>query len=217
MQKKISFGKVDGYHNGKKQCEVVLELNLKEDREGRPVFTVCGNVYNARHTDIIQGGQCIDTVWDEYKTQLSNWKLYKEIKNLWEKYHLNDTNAWCEHQNYGHGIQKDVKIHHLSYNDEYARISKIRELPPQYLEVTEQGLKNVPMALYEYSSYKVKNNEHITTKSNGWITYDEVYSPEGLIGKPCPICGAKYGHSWYYMPIEENDLKRIKELMGVQG
>ena len=52
MQKKISFGKVDGYYNGKKQCEVVLELNLKEREDGKPVFTVCGNVYKEKYFNI---------------------------------------------------------------------------------------------------------------------------------------------------------------------
>ena len=213
MQKKISFGKVDGYNSGKKQCEVELEVRLNEKEEGKPVFTVSGTVWNIRHTDIIQGGQCIDTVWEEYGKQLKNKKLYKEIMTLWEKYHLNDMKAWCEHQNYGEGIQKQIKIHHLVGNADYERISKIRELPEKYLKVTEEGLKNVPMALYEYASYEVKRNEHIETKSSGWTTYDEKYAPEGLIGKECPICKAKYGHGWYYMPIEENDLKRIKELI----
>lgn len=214
MRKKFSFGKVDGYHNGRKACEVTLEVELREDKEGRPVFTACGNVWNARHTDIIMGGQCVDTVWEKYGRQLTNKKLYREIMTLWEKYHLNDTNAWCEHQNYGNGIHKDITIHKLSGNEEYDRISKIRELPDRYLKVTDEGLKNVPMALYEYSSYDLKKGTNTEVKSNGWITYDEKYSPEGLIGKECPICGAKYGHGWYYMPIAENDLARIKELLG---
>ena len=212
MQKEISFGKVDGYGNGKKQCEVVLELRLKEDNEGRPVFTACGTVWNARHTDSIMGGQCIDTIWEQYGKQLNNKSLYKEIKALWEQYHLNDSNAWCEHQNYGHGIQKSIKVHHLWGNAEYDRISKVRELPSKSLDVTEEGLKNVPIVYYDHSNCYVKGG--IETKSNGWITYDEKYSPEGLIGKCCPVCGAKYGHGWYYMPIEENDLKRIRELIG---
>lgn len=218
MRKKFNFGKVDGYGNGKKQCEVTLEVELEEEEEGKPVFTASGTVWNARHTDCIQGGQCIDIVWEHFGKQLENKKLYKEIMTLWEKYHLNDMNPWCEHQNYGNGIQKEVKIHNLTGNAEYKRISKIRELPKEYLAVTDEGLKNVPMALYGYSSYEVRKNQHIETKSSGWITYDEKYAPEGLIGKVCPICGKKYGHEWYYMPIEENDLKRIKELLEeVQG
>jgi hypothetical protein len=28
----------------------------------------------------------------------------------------------------------------------------------------------------------------------GWVTPDE--HPEGLLGKPCPVCGYKYGSAW---------------------
>ena len=216
MRKKFNFGKVDGYGNGKKQCEVTLEVELEEKEEGKPVFTASGTVWNARGTDCIQGGQCIDTVWEQYGKQLENKKLYKEIMTLWEKYHLNDMKAWCEHQNYGEGIQKEIKVHHLWGNSEYDKISQVRALPNKSLTATEEGLKNVPMVYYEHSNCYVKGG--IETKSTGWITYDEKYAPEGLIGKVCPVCGKKYGHEWYYMPIEENDLKRIKELLReVQG
>lgn len=213
MRKKFQFGKVDGYNNGKKQCLVELEVELKEREEGKPVFSVCGDVWNARHTDIIQGGQCIDTVWGQYSKQLTNRTLYKEIMELWQKYHLNDTKAWCEHQNYGDDMQEKVTVYHLRGNEEYDRLSKIRELPERYLTVTEEGLKNVPMALYEPSTLYSKDGKE--QKSTGWITYDELYAPEGLLGRECPECGAKYGHSWYYMPIPENDLNRIKQLLNL--
>jgi hypothetical protein len=28
----------------------------------------------------------------------------------------------------------------------------------------------------------------------GWVTVDE--HPEGLLNKPCPVCGYKYGSAW---------------------
>lgn len=39
-------------------------------------------------------------------------------------------------------------------------------------------------------------------------------SPEGLLGKECPVCGAKYGHSWYYRPIPASVIKKIKKIIG---
>ena len=204
----FNFGtvEIDGYPH---QHTVKVEITLQE-KDKKPVFTAsasCGN---------IMGGQCIDDIWEECQDQLKFKELYKEIMELWEKYHLNEMKAWCEHQNYGEDMQEEVTVYHLSGNEEYERLSKIRELPERYLEVTEEGLKNVPLALYEYSSYKLKNNTHKEIKSTGWITYDELYAPEGLIGRECPECGAKYGHGWYYMPIPENDLNRIKGLLKIK-
>lgn len=97
MKKTISFGKVDGYGNGRKTCEVTLELELREDKEGRPVFSVCGNLWNCRHTDILWGGQCVDSLAEQYKS-LRNNKFYMRILDLWQKYHLNDMHAGTPEQ-----------------------------------------------------------------------------------------------------------------------
>lgn len=207
----IKFGKVDAYGNGRKQCEVVLEIELRGDAD-KPTLSVCGEVWNARHTDIIMGGQCIDDIWNEYQDQIQNKELYKEIMELWENYHLNDSNAWCEHQNYGKGL-KEVVIHHMYGNEEWERINAIRELPPKHLEVTDAGMKNVPSKLYDFSKSNIYPASD--TVYSGHVRYDATYRPDGMLGVECPVCGAKYGHSWYYKPIPENDLNRIKEIMGV--
>lgn len=215
MRKKISFGKVAPTWSRNphiKTCEITLVLELKE-KNGLPVFTASGNLWNSTHTDIEMGGQCIDDLWNDYQDQMTNKTLFKKIMKLWEKYHLNDTKAWCEHQSYGDFPKTDIQIHHLAGNDEYDRLNQIRELPEKYLDVTEEGLKNIPSALYKYLEYELKRNRHIEIKSNGWITYDPILAPEGLIGRECPVCGAKYGHSWYYMPIPEKDLKTIRKIM----
>lgn len=93
----ISFGKVDGYKIGKRNCEVTLEVELRKDKEGRPVFSACGNLWNNLHTDIIWGGQCIDDLANEFPSLRRN-KLYMEILDLWKKHHLNDMNAGTPEQ-----------------------------------------------------------------------------------------------------------------------
>ena len=87
MIKKLSFGKVDGYGTGRNNCEVVLEVGFREFPGQEPYFTVCASLWNHIHTDIIQGGQCIDSLAKEYR-KLSNNKKYTEIMDLWKEYHL---------------------------------------------------------------------------------------------------------------------------------
>lgn len=211
MRKKFTFGKISAYNNaGRKDNLVEVEIRLEEKEEGKPVFTASATVWNRLQTDCVMGGQCLDTLQEQYGNQLENKLLFKQIYELWKKYHLNDLNAWCEHNNYGKNCHVPVKIHHLRGNSEYEALVDKRELPERYLEVTEEGLKNVPMALYEHSTLYGKTG--IEEKDAGWITYNEKYAPEGMIGKVCPVCGAKYGHSWYYRPIPENDLEKIKAL-----
>jgi hypothetical protein len=96
MRKKFSFGKVDGYHRGRKTCEVTLEVELKDTDKG-PEFTASGNMWNNLHTDIIRGGQCIDDMAEEFPFLKKN-KLYAEIMDLWSKYHLNGMNAGTPEQ-----------------------------------------------------------------------------------------------------------------------
>lgn len=213
MRKIFNFGTIKHAPTGKYNYKypITVEVELKEREEGKPVFTASAQV--GRGNRFIMGGQCLDHIKEEFYDQLENKELFDKILTLWEKYHLNDTNPWCEHNNYGEGIQKDVTLHSLYPTDEYERLSRVRELPPRHLEVTDAGMKNVPKALYDYSSYDKKRNMHVGKKSTGWITYDEKYSPDGLIGKPCPVCGCKYGHEWYYKPIEKNDLETMEALL----
>ena len=211
MKKVISFGKRAVNNPRIRNNEITIEINLKETDKGLE-FTASGNVWNSKHTDIIMGGQCIDDLGQYLKYN----KTYKEILNLWQKYHLNGMRAWCQHEHEENPSEK-IKVYKLRYNEEGKRLSKIRDLDifKQYIEVTEEGMKNVPMALYELQASKIFNETGIEEKSRGWVTYNEVFSPDGLIGKPCKVCGAKYGHSWYFHPIPENDLKRIEALFNM--
>lgn len=42
----------------------------------------------------------------------------------------------------------------------------------------------------------------------GWVRKSE--HPEGLMCKPCPVCGYKYGTAWLYEPIPEDVLAEIR-------
>lgn len=86
MKRKISFGKIDGYGNGEKTCEVTIEISLDENDPKKPKFSVRGNVWNDRGTDIIMCGQCLDNLLPYFKGD----KLFVEIYRLWKNYHLND-------------------------------------------------------------------------------------------------------------------------------
>ena len=87
MIKKFSFGKVDGYGNGRKSCEVEVEFGFREFAGQEPYFSVCAGLWNNRHTDYITCGQCLDDLFNEYKSLRHN-RLYNEIYSLWTQYHL---------------------------------------------------------------------------------------------------------------------------------
>jgi hypothetical protein len=89
MKKIINLGKIDYNNTGKKANAVDIEIELKEDKNGLPVFTACGNIWNNIKTDIYSGGQNLD----EIKELFPKSEIVKTIHELWTKYHLNDTHA----------------------------------------------------------------------------------------------------------------------------
>ena len=208
MKKTFNFGKRAIMNPKIKNNEVTITIELEKKEKGL-VFSACGDVWNSKHTDIVMGGQCLDSLYP----YLKNNKKYLEILDLWKKYHLNDMNAWCECEHEENASEK-IKLYKMRYNTEGKRLSKIRDLGifKEFIEVTEEGKKNIPIALYELQESKIFNETGIEEKTRGWITYNPVLSPDGLLGKECKKCGAKYGHAWYFHPIPENDLKRIKNL-----
>ena len=86
MKNTISFGKYAIYSN-KKINEVTVSIELRE-KDNKPVLSICGNVWNIRHTDILMGGQCLDEL-----AKYIDCPLFKEIYRLWKNYHLNDMHA----------------------------------------------------------------------------------------------------------------------------
>lgn len=208
------------YKNKTETLVIEISLKPKDNKLDQLVFTVSGRHYKSidylEERNLISAGQCLDCIPEFVKTMGNKSKIKEllEIYNLWKKWHLNDMGTWCKHMNYGNFPETEIKMHKLVGNEEYEKLSKIRNLPPRYIIVSEQGLANIPRKLYDYASYDVKQNKHIEIKPAGWVTYDPILSPEGLIGEECPVCGAKYGHSWYYRPIPASVINRIKRIIG---
>lgn len=92
MKRTISFGK-HAIYSDRKINEVTLDIELREENINKPVFSVCANVWNIRHTDIIMGGQCLDELCKYVKIP-----LFREIHRLWEEHHLNNLHAGTSEQ-----------------------------------------------------------------------------------------------------------------------
>ena len=100
MQTVLSFGKV-AYSGAKANNEVTINISLQvKNRQvidydtlqpivNAPVFSVSGDIWDSRKTDIECGGQCIDTIME----LIPNNPKIKRIHDLWEQYHLNDMQA----------------------------------------------------------------------------------------------------------------------------
>lgn len=94
MERIIELGKIDYLKIGKKINLVTLEIELRNDEKNRPVFSVCGNVWDNRKKDILIGGQCLDELFPYFK----NNELFVKIYKLWKKHHLNNLHSGTKKQ-----------------------------------------------------------------------------------------------------------------------
>lgn len=88
MKRTFNFGKIAyGNRSGRRINAVDVTIELK-DVNGHLEFTASGDIWNMPHTDIVRGGQCLDTIKRHVKDDTFN-----EIYRLWKKYHLNCMHA----------------------------------------------------------------------------------------------------------------------------
>lgn len=232
MKRTFDFGYIDFENRGKARNRLTVEMEYKEEN-GKKRFSVSAEVWNAIHTDIVTGGQCLDTI----ASYIDN-PLYSEILRLWKTYHLNDMHPECEHQHAEgwHKIaSKKVALYHWKITREAideqdkarkAALSALRA-GETFTPTTDQtffaGLsyslttwtETPPKELAKYyepsKSLFAGDTGHKEIKARGWLREDE--HPDGLLSKACPVCGYKYGTSWIYFPIPAEDEEIIYKLL----
>lgn len=96
MERTIKIGKINFYDNEKRKnhnVEIILRLSLSNDN----CFSAVANVWNFPHSDILMGGQCFDTILNDFPEVKKN-PIFMEVYDLWKKYHLNDLRAGTKAQ-----------------------------------------------------------------------------------------------------------------------
>ena len=95
----INFGKINYTGTGKRYpADVTIELLRRgEDEQRTPEYvelSICGEIWNHLHTDIVCGGQCLD----EMNKYLHNNATFAKIYRIWKRYHLNGMHAGTPEQ-----------------------------------------------------------------------------------------------------------------------
>ena len=161
----IEFGKIDFLGCGKKINLVTLEVELRGEK--KPTLSVCGNVWNAKKTDIIIGGQCLDELLQYFKNNI----LFMEIYRLWKDYHLNDLHAGTKKQE-NFLIKNNVKNWANNYEETCEFLSKNNLLYDKgvkfgekwhYWAIPKKDLKKIEKIIK--NDYKIINND-IFIKTN---------------------------------------------------
>lgn len=171
-------------------------------------------------------GQCVDSIRSGEVTAEWSAETLSKFCDIWDKYHLNDMRPYCLHQKdagFADLAKKKVKVfHYLMTRDAYdkkktaeqAALSALKS-GVQFTPTSEQTkYATMPMSFKSYGE-EVRNEDYRLDRTDsemaGWISYDE--SPEhGILCKPCPVCGYKYGTSWKREEIPYDVLKFLAEL-----
>ena len=179
-----------------------VEMNVSKDEIAFVTIKIeNGNVsFDGSSTN--QGGQMQDILKPRNKYE-------KALIAMWNRWHLNDMHAGCIHQRKLWNLdRKETVTEYAPTMKLYSRQEKLEKLIKEklirggivYLGPLSRTLLSLRwcnditiLTIPEYfrKQYKVHKQEkkpvcHISQKEH----------PEGLLCKPCPVCGYKYGTDW---------------------
>lgn len=157
--------------------------------------------------------------------------FYDRFREVWERWHLNDMRAGCEHQRenwdarellevVSYGLTSEAHKLRRAAMDEAARAAIAGEVAElTYADRFLLGpdwfrpLFGAPDADGPKSGlYEVRKRE---TRSAGTVTPEE--HPRGLLGKPCEVCGYRYGSAWLREEVPGDVIAWLESLPDATG
>lgn len=165
-------------------------------------------------------GQCVEEIRSGTPKEPWTKEMIKKLCDIWEEWHLNDMRPYCQHQKelgWREQARERIDFYHYKLNDE-----SIKEMNLAYEAAHDALHKGIPFTPtkeqtmysnmeYFFNTYdEIKEGSELSkyyipykkydgtpekeTKRRDRIRYDEY--KEGILCKPCPVCGYKYGTKW---------------------
>ena len=206
MKRTLNFGKIDYLGNGKKNCLVTVDIELRK-KGGEKTFTIdpttqeriytgeatpeyiefsaTGTIWNHLKTDCYCGGQCLDIIAKYIKTP-----LFKEIFNIWNLYHLNGMHAGTPEQE---KAIEEAEKNGLDFSDtSYKKYD---------FKLSEEERKTAKSRYDKICDY-LKSVNLYEVNFNG-LTVGRKYNDEPY----------KYGHDWIIQELPKEIIERITEII----
>jgi hypothetical protein len=158
---------------------VEVELELTNDN----CFSATACVWNENHSDIYMGGQCFDDLKEI--PEVGELPIFKEIYDLWKKYHLNDLHAGTKEQE--DILKEAVKTGELEgYGANYYKEtcdyleSKDMLYDKKYLVEKKQADGTIKRVPYRYGTGWLKEEipEEDLLRIKSLIQKEKIYEPE---------------------------------------
>lgn len=165
-------------------------------------------------------GQCVDEIREGTPTEGWTKEMIQKFCSIWDEWHLNDLRPYCHHQKelgWDKLSGKRVTLYNYSLTQEaYRKKEAVKAAAIRALENGETFTPTLDQVKYAKIPYSITTWAEISgedaenyepqkpifmgdkgpteEKSLGWLRPNE--HPDGLLCKPCPVCGYKYGTKW---------------------
>lgn len=165
-------------------------------------------------------GQCVDEIRKGEPVNGWDQEMLDKLCYIWDEWHLNDMHPYCQHQKalgWREQAKEELTLYHYRLTDEARKAQ--REAEKAAINALKKGEAFVPtkeqtfaaslpygLDIYEEPDEKLApyyqpkkslyagDSGFTETKTRGWVRYSE--SEKGILCKPCPVCGYKYGTAW---------------------
>lgn len=155
MSKTFTFPKV-AYTSTRRVNLPTIEVELRGADTDKPELSICGDLWNSSHTDIVMGGQCLDELatFDELFCN----PLFKKLYRLWKAHHLNGMHAGTVKQEQALNDARKDGVRLSSYSDSCKYLESIGLLDDNgykygsawlYRTIPEDDLKEIVSLLAE--------------------------------------------------------------------
>lgn len=192
------------------------------------VLHITGVVGPTRNGDCYAAGQCYDTLRQGVANDGWTADMLYHLLDTWELWHMNDMKPYCMHQALWDG-DKECKLYEykmtakrLKEQDRLKKNVKEKLLAGAVVQLKEPQLslykepyfvktdRNLPPIGYElYKSYTKHARELYPMDSES--KWGDKH-PDGILAKPCPVCGYEWGSSWRAECIPDEVFAWLKAL-----
>lgn len=165
-------------------------------------------------------GQCVDSIREGRPIEDWTPDMLKKFCDIWERWHLNDMRVACEHQRelgWEEEATEEITLYHYRLTRDASAAKKAAENAA--IEALQNGKPFTPteeqtffaslpywLDIYEMPPEKLAphfeprkplyagDHGFEEKKKRGWVRFGD--SEKGILCKPCPVCGYKYGTAW---------------------
>jgi len=222
MEKIIRIGKI-------KNSNVFCKIQIKEKEKGK-ALSISGVIGPRTNGDCSGScGQIDDEIAPENITEYApGWDAVRlmEFIDIWKKWHLNDMRAGCEHQRSLWNVDKELTLLDFSWGDVFHNLRKKVEDGQAPIEEYNEYVE-IRAQVYEHSieinhpRYMLPETQSLIDRGYLKIVREQKKNaqqvhykehPEGLLTRPCIICGYRYGTSWLHEPLPESVISFLESL-----